>query len=159
MCPAITLAGLYKLGKASAAPEPPKPPTPEPPKPKEEPPKTQPKGPLMGVPGVSTTDGCPPGCGLCLLKDNKPTTTCLACSDIQAFSNINGTCVCGIGRGGSDCGACEKGSFSMGGTPMDPNPTCRRCRPGFTTRGPGAFDPNECLREYRACLLWGPRGV
>lgn len=108
------------------------------------------KGPLAAVPGQSTFDGCAPGCALCLSSDK---STCLACTDVQTFSNVNGTCVCAAGRGGADCSACETGSYSTGGTKADPMPTCQKCRVGFSTRGPGATAITECTGT-KHCSDW-----
>jgi hypothetical protein len=102
------------------------------------------KGPLAAVPGQSTFDGCAPGCALCLVSDK---STCLSCTDVRAYSNVNGTCVCGPGRGGSGCTACETGSYSAGGTLKEPTPACKKCRVGFSTKGTGATDVADCNGE------------
>lgn len=121
--------------------------TPTPPKP-ESPstPAFPTKGPLAAVPGQSTFDGCSPGCALCLVSNK---ASCLACTDVRAYSNVNGTCVCGAGRGGPECSACEVGYFSTGGSGSDPTPMCKKCRPGFSTRAAGATDVAECNGEFR----------
>lgn len=148
-------AGIYKPGGSGptspATPTPPTtPPKPDagtatPPKPETPAPEKFPtKGPLAAVPGESTFDGCSPGCTLCLTSSK---TTCLACSDVRAYSNINGTCVCGLGRGGPECSPCEVGSYSTGGTLAEGTAACKKCRPGFSTRSTGATDISECNGE------------
>lgn len=119
-------SGIYKPGAASPAstPPPPSPPLPTPPTPPkpESPPAAAPfptQGPLASVPGESTFDGCAPGCALCLAKDK---TTCLACKDVHTYSNVNGTCVCGAGKGGSSCTPCKvrvSGVEFHGSRPME----------------------------------------
>lgn len=154
--PPHAYTGVYKPGTGSGTPSvttPPGPTTttttpPTPPKP--EPTASFPtKGPLAAVPGQSTFDGCGAGCALCMANDK---SVCLACTDVKTYSNVAGKCVCGAGRGGSECAACEVGYYSTGGTLAEAMPSCKKCRPGFSTKEAGAKDVLECNGECLLCV-------